>query len=231
MINQLLLAVASLVFRSVATPCPIYNCNSSLASTTCIAWASTGSYSINSAGCKSGYYCSEVAAAAWAEGYSGIGGIYALLPCTLSTPVSTSTTASQVGVWAYADCYAKDPTKSFVNGGTVVTCQTSMDCVMLDNTKTPCGCSFRTDGLGICVPDPRNEDIFSGYYAACGSTNRLTDENAYIYWTLYMQLWVYGQSTVTCMGTFVETKQLSDAYATYSAAGWLALGGVLMIVY
>lgn len=225
-------AVLGCVFLSLtaAATCPIYTCSDTLAATTCVSWTSLNTFAINSVGCKAGYHCSVFDATTWAKNYSGLGGLNAFYACSVDSTETQGSDSGQEGEWAYVDCYPRDANKGFANGATVVVCQDSSDCLLMDGTKTTCGCTLRPDSFGICDPDPRNEQVFSGYWSDCGSDNQLTDEDAYNYWTLYMQLWRFQQSSLACVEVFREWKMLSDALDAYEFALTFSLGLLPLIL-
>jgi hypothetical protein len=134
---------------------------------------------------------------------------------------STSTTSTAFTSYS---CGTKLSNKTFKNGQTVISCNSSSDCQLTDLTYADCICVFKTDNTGICEADISNDAVYGGFWTDCGTTNTITDKDAYYYWILYMSYWEYSQSTVTCMSLFTEASTLSDLYDAYNGAATLAVG-------
>ena len=222
MVTKGVLLLAALVTLGLATTCPIYTCDSTLASNVCASWTSGNNFKLNSNGCQSNYYCSELATDLWAQLKVSLGGDNTLT-CTASSTTSTSTTTSTT--WTSMPCYTKQANKNFKSGAAVVTCTSNSDCLLIDGSKTTCSCAFRGDGAGICDPDTSNDQAFSGYWNLCGTSNTITNANAYVYYTFYMTFWVYEQSTVGCTSIFLEKQTLNTLYSAYNGSAALAVGG------
>ena len=108
-------------------------------------------------------------------------------------------------------------------------CSQDSDCLKADLTYAPgsCVCVPRSDGRGICNPDPSNKDVFGDYWTLCAAgNNRLENQNNYNYWSYAFSYWVYMQTDVNCTQSFTEMQTYTGLLAAYSAAQvlgiWLA---------
>ena len=194
--------------------CPIYHCDSALSANTCAVSASPTDYSVSLKGCDSGFMCSAVAVANWAEtryvqGERSTGEVNCQEE-TLGTEAE--------GSFQSLPCVEKEQGKTFKSGQTVIPCQSSDDCLLTDGSKTTCMCGFREDGFGICSAAYSNEDVFEGYWRECGTENAITEEETALYWTAYMENWIYIQSPLPCMDIFWEIKLVKSLYQDYSNA-------------
>lgn len=196
-----------------ASYCPTYTCDSSLTLNVCAVYSSNRSFKLNSNGCQTGYFCSWSFTTMWAESLHAASPTGSSFPCSQS--VTSTTTSTSYSLYS---CGTKLPDKNFKNGQTVISCTSDSDCILVDNTTTFCVCPFRSDGIGICNADTNNDQVFNGYWSACGSDNTLTDKAIADYWAFYLIYWEYMQSTVSCMNIFIEATMLSDLQAAYDKA-------------
>ena len=127
-------------------------------------------------------------------------------------------------------CRTKQTKKNFKSLNSVVDCVQDQDCVMEDGTysDSSCLCTLRTTGKGLCQPDSSN-DVFSGYWNACGSDNQITDMNEYRYWAYYMTNWVYLQTDVTCSSFMGEIATMQALQTAYNSGVWLGLLAVSLM--
>ena len=205
-----------------ASYCPTFTCDSSLTTNVCASYTSGSAFKVNSNGCQSGYECSAIAVATWADLINASGSTSSG-STTSCTAVSTSTTTTTT-TFTSMSCGTKLSNKTFKSGQTVISCTADTDCKLADDTYTNCMCVFKTDGTGICEASSSNDQVYGGYWTDCGTSNTITDENTAAYWTFYMLYWEYTQSTISCMSVFLETTTLDDLYSSYNSALALAIG-------
>ena len=216
MVMKVVLCLA-LIALGNASYCSTFTCDSSLASNVCASFTSGQAFKLNSNGCQSGYECAALNLYAWLKGSTLAAG--ATFSC--SVPSSGTTTS---GTWTSISCPTKEANKNFKNGQTVISCTSDTDCQLADLTYSDCSCIFKTDGSGVCIPSSSNDQIFSGFWDDCGTSNTLTDYDTYMYWSYYVGTWDLQQSTVSCMNIFMETQKLSDLFDAYDGAAALAVG-------
>jgi hypothetical protein len=106
----------------------------------------------------------------------------------------------------------------------VVSCVQDSDCVLGDGSVNigSCVCGLRTDGVGICNPDI-SSTVYTGYWSACGSSNSITSEATYLYWSYYIQMWVYLQANLTCTSNLYELQRLITLHDSYANEAWEAV--------
>lgn len=228
MATKRVLCLAALLAFSAATVCPKYTCDATIASNICASYSQGNDFKLNSNGCQSGSYCSSIGTSAWAIGINNAGstsGAATTYPCTAESTSSTTTSGS----WDSMSCGTKLPNKNFKSGQTVISCINKNECVLSDDTTTDCVCVFKTDGTGICEANTNNDQVFTGYWNDCGTSNTLTDWDTAAYWIYYMMYWEFTQSNVACMSIFMETTMLSDLYDAYNGAATLVAG--LLVLY
>ena len=213
----------SLIVFGSATYCPTYTCDTTLSVNVCASYASGSAFKLNSNGCQDNYQCSAIAVAAWAGLINATGSSASSGATYACTAVPTTSNTSTV-TFTSVSCGTKLSNKNFKSGQTVVACTSSSDCRLTDDTYTTCMCVFKTDGSGICEASTSNDQVYGGYWADCGTSSTLTDEDTAVYWAFYLMYWEYTQSTVSCMSTFLETATLSDLYDNYSGAAALVFG-------
>ena len=208
----MLVLVTLLALTHAAMVCPTYTCES-LPSKTCAKYsAATDPIKLNSDGCPSGSRCSIYGVNSWLQ--DGSDTYY----CTAIPNTSTTTTTTVI-----PSCTSKNSQKSFKNQAISVTCNSHMDCQLVDGTRGFCKCVMGSETTGICEPDAANEEVFFGYWEDCGTDNTLSAEE-YYYWSYYKSVWVYTQSSVHCNDIFFEIQMLSTLLDAKDGAATLAVG-------
>ena len=170
-------------------------------------------FNVNANGCDSGYFCSGYGLSAWANTY--VTGSTTDYPCT-ALPITPTTTTSVAFNSVF--CPTKQSLKNFKSETAIVTCSLDTDCVLEDNTNTSCQCTVRSDGLGVCVPDISNDQVYAKYWNDCGTSNTISDQHIYVYWTYFTTYWTLAQSNLSCRKVFVEIQSLQDAKSAYDSA-------------
>lgn len=74
------------------------------------------------------------------------------------------------------------------------------------------------------MPDLSNENLFSGYWAACGDLGRIEDLVTYNYWMAFIASWLWMQSDLTCLQTFLEVESLQQTTTIFNSASLLPVG-------
>ena len=126
--------------------------------------------------------------------------------------------------WTYGACLTYREQQTWKSGGTVVTCHQDSDCVKADSSYRigSCVCVPRSDGNGICNPDPSNTDVFGDYWALCKEENaRIEDQDTYDYWNFAFNYWVYLQTDISCISTFTELETYTELLDDYDSASVL----------
>ena len=205
--------------------CPVFTCNGeNIGTNICGKWVEKQVLEVNSKGCQEGHHCSAYALMYWANFNASV--TASSFPCSPDVPV---TLESHEGEWAYAMCPTRRENKDFKSGSLVLTCSSSLDCVLSDSTVTTCECVLRTDGLGVCQADISSE-AFAGYWLDCGSENVIRREETYQYWSLYATYWILQQSNIECLDVFLEDQTLRSARSLYDQASALTLVSVCLLV-
>ena len=178
-------------------------------------------YQINARGCGRDHYCTAAGTYIWVLEGTTTSTYHCLRDFDLP---STSTTVE----WSTAVCPSKLIDRDFRNGQTVVICDSNTDCALRDGTYTQCQCVFRSDGHGVCTPDISNQYIFADYWNDCGSSNTISNQNEYNYWTQYFSLYTILQSGIGCLSTFKEVSDFQafnyNSAGVLTAAAWVLLG-------
>ena len=191
--------------------CPKYSCDASLGSNVCASYVAGSAFKLNSNGCLSNYACSAIAVGLWAE----LINTSSASSSSSYSCVAVTTSGTSNAPFTSMSCGTKLPNKNFKSGQTVISCASDSDCVLVDGTYSNCMCVFKSDGTGICEASTSNDQVYGGYWTACGTSNTITDEDSAAYWVFYMLYWEYTQSTVGCMDIFLETEALKDLEETY----------------
>jgi len=209
----MLVLVTLLALTHAYVECPTYTCES-LPSNTCASYSATDSIKLNSDGCPSGSLCSISGVSLWMKDSS------LTYSCTAipNTSTTTSTTTTVI-----PSCTSKNSQKSFKNQAISVTCNSDIDCKLVDGTSGNCVCVMGLETTGICEPDAANEQVFAGYWEDCGTENTLSAEE-FAYWSYYKSVWVYTQSSVHCNDIFFEIQMLSTLLDAKDGAATLAVG-------
>ena len=187
---------------AVAMACPSFSCSSSLPANACIRRLNSTSFEISSNPCEEGYQCSAIYAyAATVFGQNSLAPFYRCERINGYVPTLDPS-------WKSTLCPVKEPGKRFKAGVPVVQCTSSSDCMLKDGTYAECWCAYRSDDKGLCAPDLSNEDVYGGYWKACGQSNTIKDADVYQYWNYFSKYWVYLQSDLPCSDIFHEEQVL-----------------------
>lgn len=155
-------------------------------------------YQLNSLSCPTGLQCSVSEVLAWWA--SGQGGD-SLACSTGSAPANVTSTV----------CPQRQTSRSFKGGKSVLFCTKDTDCELEDGTFTVCLCALRTDGQGVCQPDPSSA-LYWEYWDDCGDGLELSDSKEAAYWAQYMAVWAWTQTDNVCASNLTELKTLDEKY-------------------
>lgn len=219
MVTKLVFTLAAGVALSQAAYCPIFGCDFSLSNEVCGTVSSVDNFLVNANGCESGYECSGIALTQWADTY--VTGMATDYLCTKLPELGSTDTEY---VYTVQPCGTKQLNRNFKSQQSLVTCTLDTDCLLDDDTTTTCECTLRLDGLGVCLPDISNEQVYANYWNDCGTTNTLETEDEYIYWTYYIAYWTFLQGDLPCMKTFTEWNAMEEAKDNYDGAAELTVG-------
>ena len=218
MVSKLLLS-ALLLALAHGAGCPVFACDYTLGTDMCATLTDSGVYHINGNGCESDSYCSALSMEIWAMTLNATSSTTYF--CQKRDPFPVMFTSD---TFTYEACPSKMTSRSFKAGTTLVLCESSNDCLMTDDTIAECICVARDDAKGICLADLSNEQVYSGFWAACGDLNLIENFNEYNYWVAYMNSWMWLQSNLTCLRTFIELETLDQTIMLYNSASLLPLG-------
>lgn len=203
-----------------ASVCPFYSCSSELPDDICGTRLDYQTFLLNSNGCSGSHECSVLTLSAWTWSQESITQACAPVHDYFQPIVN----------WTGQRCPAMEENKGFKNYAQNLTCYSDEDCELQDGTFTECVCAYRSDGLGVCLPDPSDPVTFAGYWDECKANyGHIKDQKAYMYWTWYRENWVWTQSTVDCVGMFWELDKLQYLQGEYESAAKAALGVLLLI--
>lgn len=219
MVSKLLLS-AVLLALAHGISCPAFACDYTLGTNMCAKLANSGLYHINGNGCESDSYCLAASMEHWAltRNDTSLSTYYCQQRDPFPVYVRTESTFS------YESCPSKMTSRTFKAGKGLVFCEYNNDCLLQDDTVTECVCTVRSDQKGVCLPDVNNEDIFGGFWTACGDINRIEDLVTYNYWMAFIASWLWLQSDLTCLRTFLEVESLDQATAIFNSASLLSAG-------
>lgn len=226
MVSKLLITVALLGIASSAS-CPLFTCDYTLGTNTCAELSNTGVFLVNGNRCESDFYCSAASLETWALSKNATTDV--TFPCSQRDVFPIIVLNEDT--YSYETCPYKSTGRNFKTGAAVLFCASNNDCLLEDDTTTTCACVVRSDGQGVCTPDPSNDQVFGGFWADCGEENRITRLEEYNYWTAYIASWMWMQSDLMCLRTFTEVEMLEMTYAIYEQAGLLAASLLVLFAY
>ncbi len=219
MVSKLLLS-ALLLALAHGAGCPVFACDYTLGTDMCATLTDSGIFHINGNGCESDSYCSALSMEIWAMNPNATSSTTYFCQKRDPFPVSLITTDT----FSYEACPSKMTSRTFKAGTTLVLCESSNDCLMTDDTVAECICVARDDAKGICLADLSNELVYGGFWTACGDLNRIDNFDEYNYWMAYINSWMWLQSNLTCLRTFIELETLDQTTLLYNSASLLPLG-------
>ena len=203
-----------------ASVCPTYSCSSELPNDICATRLDYQTFQLNSNGCSGSSECSVFTLNAWTWNSDSI--TYACAPVYDYFRPAVN--------WTIQVCPPMQENKGFKNYAQNMTCYSDSDCELQDGTFTQCLCVFRTDGMGVCNPDPSDPVIFAGYWDRCRANDwHISDQKEYMYWAWYREHWAWAQSTVDCAGMFWELDKLQYLQGEYETAAKAGLAGLLLL--
>lgn len=200
-----------LVLPTAGLNCGTVICSDQVNEVNCAEREQDTGYRLNAKTCPVGMQCSAAQVLAWWLAGQGND----VLPCsTGTTPVNLTSSVA---------CPQRQSAKSFQGGKSLILCTQDSDCLLEDNTYTTCLCAFRTDGKGVCQPDPSSY-LYWEYWDECGDSLKLDDESKAAYWAQYMAVWAWTQTDNSCAYNLMELAQLEELYTEMvSGAQWLIL--------
>lgn len=215
---SLALLAVPLLLQSAVHACPLFSCVE-MPKNQCGNRLSNNEIQIAARECEDGYHCSVFDFQAWI--------LSSDQEFLCAQNVETSGASKE---WTYQPCGTKQTQKDWKVGGTQLLCTQDSDCLKADDTfeTGACTCVPRSDGKGVCKPDPSNIAVFGAYWKECeDEENRLTDEENYNYWAFTLQNWAYTQSDLACISTFLELQTYDELLDDYDHSALLAVAAVL----
>ena len=219
MVSKLLLS-AVLLALAQGISCPAFACDYTLGTDKCATLANSGVFHLNGNGCESDFYCLAASMEYWALTLNATSSTTYYCQRRDIFPVYVRTEST----FSYESCPSKAEGRTFKAGTGVVFCESNNDCLLQDDTITECVCTIRSDQQGVCMPDLSNENLFSGYWAACGDLGRIEDLVTYNYWMAFIASWLWVQSDLTCLQTFLEVESLQQTTTIFNSASLLPVG-------
>ena len=217
----ILLSSLLLLALTEAAVCPVYSCSSEIPDDLCGTRIDYQTFQLNENGCSGSHECSVHTFSAWTWSSESI----AFSCAAVLDPFP------KAGNWTAFMCPPVQENKGFKNYAQNLTCYSDEDCELQDGSYAECVCVYRNDGLGVCKPDPSDTVTFAGYWSECKANHGyIKDQKAYMYWTWYVQNWVWTQSNVECVSMFWEMDKLQYLQGEYESAVGVTLGAVALLV-
>lgn len=191
--------------------CPLLACNADFSDNECAKRSNSPLILLNQNGCDDDFSCSFFSLITWADSNSSQN-----LNCSPSQDLHFN------GSWP---CPTRIPLRNLAEGAHPKQCVLDSDCLLQDNSTSPCVCTpSSTQRTGFCKPD-KNELIFGDYWDECERAGKVQNRDWALYFYLlqqYMVLYMAKDApdcVVTVLYEFQQMEKVKNEIMEAVGAG------------